>query len=121
MNTMDNERDALTVRRLQAVVDAGYVPRPDAAHVADIKDGLAIISRLSAAPASPASERNAGEVERLRAVVKRCDMLIEQIVDDASDEGGRVYFGSTDQLDDLRKLSGDLEHEVYQIMEVEGD
>jgi hypothetical protein len=39
--------EQLTIRRLQTVVDAGFAPRPDSAHVNDVKNALALIQRLS--------------------------------------------------------------------------
>lgn len=87
-------------------------------------DELAAAIAQYATPATPPSDHIAipeGEVASLRALVKRCDMLVSRIVDGAQDEGGRVYFNDTEELDDLRELGDVLEHEVYRIMEAEGD
>lgn len=53
--------EQLTVRRLQAVVNAGFAPRPDAAHVNDVKDGLALIHRIA-----HAKEQAAGVTDLVR-------------------------------------------------------
>jgi hypothetical protein len=83
-----------------------------------------VIARAALASIPTVDMREAAakvELARLRELVKRTDDFIHSIVADLGDEGDRVYLGSTNQADELREFSRELQHETYLIMEAEGD
>lgn len=40
--------EQLTMRRLQVVISAGYLPNPGDAHIRDLRDVVALVERLTA-------------------------------------------------------------------------